>query len=92
MKTAELRDLPSFGAGLSDEQILEKKRMLKESSESHPHIQEYFRELCVDFCIRFPEEATKQRETKEWENNTQSKFTLEKMLVNSNNEPYHTQS
>ena len=90
MKTAELRDLPSFGAGLSDEQILEKKRMLKESSESHPHIAEYFRELCVDFVVRFPEEATKQRETKEWEN-IDSKFTLEKMLVNSNNE-YHTQS
>ena len=91
MKTAELRDLPSFGAGLTDEQILEKKRMLKESAESHPHIQEYFRELCIDFCVRHPEEAAKQRETKEWEH-LGSKFTVEKMLALSNHESYHTQS
>ena len=89
MKTAELRDLPSFGAGLSDEQILEKKRMLKISAETHPHIAEYFRELCVDFCIRFPEEATKQRQTREWEN-IDSKFTIQKMLALSNNESHST--
>jgi len=61
------RDLESFGKGLTDEQIIEKKKMMKESAESHPEIAEYFRELAVDFCVRFPEEATKQRETKEWE-------------------------
>jgi hypothetical protein len=61
------RDLESFGKGLTDEQIIEKKKMMKESAESHPEVAEYFRELAVDFCVRFPEEATKQRETKVWE-------------------------
>ena len=61
------RDLESFGKGLSDEQIIEKKKMMKESAESHPEVAEYFRELAVDFCVRFPEEATKQRKSKEWE-------------------------
>ena len=89
MKTAELRDLPSFGAGLTDEQIIEKKKMLKESAEIYPHIAEYFRELCVDFCVRFPEEATRQRETKEWES-LETRFTLEKMLDNSNHESHNT--
>ena len=88
---SEIRELESFGKGLTDDQIIEKKRMLKESAESHPHIAEYFRELAVDFCVRFPEEATKQRETKEWEK-LDSKFAVEKMLALSNNESYHTQS
>ena len=64
---SERRDLESFGKNLTDEHIIEKKRMLKESAESHPEVAEYFRELAVDFCVRFPEEATKQRETKKWE-------------------------
>ena len=64
---SERRDLESFGKGLTDDQIIEKKRMLKESAELNPGIAEYFRELAVDFCVRFPQEATKQRETKEWE-------------------------
>ena len=64
---SERRDLEYFGKGLTDEQVVEKKRMLKESAEMHPEIAEYFRELAVDFCVRFPEEATRQRETKEWE-------------------------
>ena len=80
---SEIRNLDSFGKGLTDDQIIEKKRMLKESAESHPHIAEYFRELAVDFCVRFPEEATKQRETKEWEK-LDSKFAVEKMLAHSN--------
>ena len=62
---SERRDLEYFGKGLTDEQVVEKKRMLKESAEMHPEIAEYFRELACDFCVRFPEEATKQRETKE---------------------------
>ena len=71
---SERRDLESFGKGLTDDQIIEKKKMLKESAESHPEVAEYFRELAVDFCVRFPEEATKQRETKEWEHQP-SKFS-----------------
>jgi len=70
------RDLESFGKGLTDEQILEKKKMLREAAETHPEIAEYFRELAVDFCLRFPEEATLQRETKEWESQ-ESAFSID---------------
>ena len=58
---SERRLIESFGKGLTDDQIIEKKKMLKESAECHPEVAEYFRELAVDFCVRFPEEATKQR-------------------------------
>ena len=78
---SERRDLESFGKGLTDDQIIEKKRMLKESAELHPEIAEYFRELAVDFCVRFPEEATKQRETKEWESQ-KSAFSTENYRKN----------
>ena len=78
---SERRDLESFGKGLIDEQIIEKKKMLKESAESHPEIAEYFRELAVDFCVRFPEEATKQRQNKEWESQ-KSAFSIENYTKN----------
>ena len=55
--------------------------MMKESAESHPEIAEYFRELAVDFCVRFPEEATKQRETKVWESQ-ESAFSTESYRKN----------
>ena len=79
---SERRDLKYTFKGLTDEQVVEKKRMLKESAEMHPEIAEYFRELqlAVDFCVRFPEEATKQRETKEWEQ-IESAFSPKKMAV-----------
>ena len=50
---SERRDLEYFGKGLTDEQVVEKKRMLRESAQAHPEIAEYFRELAVDFCVRF---------------------------------------
>ena len=78
---SERRLIESFGKGLTDEQIIEKKRMLKESAESHPEVAEYFRELAVDFCVRFPQEATKQRETKEWESQ-KSAFSVENYTKN----------
>ena len=67
--------------------------MLKESAEMHPEIAEYFRELACDFCVRFPEEATKQRETKEWEE-IESQFSQKKMAALSNeyNESHNPQS
>ena len=80
---SERRDLEYFGKGLTDEQVVLKKKMLKESAEMHPEIAEYFRELAVDFCVRFPEEATKQRETREWEKQ-ESAFSVEKMSALSN--------
>ena len=58
---SERRDLEYTFKGLTDEQVVEKKRMLRESAEAHPEIAEYFRELAVDFCVRFPEEATRQQ-------------------------------
>ena len=90
---SERRDLEYFGKGLTDEQVVLKKKMLKESSEMHPEIQEYFREMAVDFCVRFPEEATRQRETREWEQQ-ESAFSPKKMAALSNeyNESHNTQS
>ena len=89
---SERRDLEYFGKGLTDEQVVEKKRMLKESAEYFPEVAEYFRELAVDFCVRFPEEATRQRQTKQWEQQ-QSSFSVEKMsaLSNEYNESHHSQ-
>ena len=89
---SERRDLEYFGKGLTDEQVVEKKRMLRESAQAHPEIAEYFRELAVDFCVRFPEEATRQRETREWEKQ-ESAFSVEKMsaLSNEYNESHNTQ-
>ena len=77
---SERRDLEYFGKGLTDEQVVEKKRMLRESAQAHPEIAEYFRELCADFCVRNPQEATKQRETKEWEQ-LDSAFSPKKMAA-----------
>ena len=77
---SERRDLEYFGKGLSDAQVILKKKMLKESAEMHPEIAEYFRELAVDFCVRFPEEATRQRETREWEQQ-ESAFSPKKMTA-----------
>ena len=51
------RDLEYFGKNLTDEQVVEKKRMLKESAEYFPEVAEYFRELVCDFVVRNPEEA-----------------------------------
>ena len=79
---SERRDLEYTFKGLTEEQVLEKKRMLRESAEAHPEIAEYFRELAVDFCVRFPEEATKQRQTKEWEQ-VESAFPPKKWLLYS---------
>ena len=88
---SERRDLEYFGKGLTDEQLIEKKRMLKESAEMHPEIAEYFRELAVDFCVRFPEEATKQRQSKEWEMQ-ESAFSVEKMsALQHTYESHHSQ-
>ena len=86
---SERRDLEYFGKGLTDEQVVEKKRMLRESAQAHPEIAEYFRELCVDFCVRNPQEDTKQRETKQWEQ-LDSAFSPKKMaaLNNEYNESY----
>ncbi len=61
------RKLESYRIGLTDEQVQEKDRLMKLAAESHPEVSEYFRELAVDFCVRHPEEATKVRESGEWE-------------------------
>ena len=88
---SERRDLEYFGKGLTDEQVVEKKRMLRESAQAHPEIAEYFRELCADFCVRNPQEATKQRETKEWEQQ-ESAFSVEKMsALQHTYESHHSQ-
>ena len=63
----EKRKLQSYTTGLSPEQIVEKDRLMKLVAETHPELSSYMTELCIDFCIRNPEEATRVRENKEWE-------------------------
>ena len=69
----EARNIESFGKGLTDEQILLKKQMMREGRELFPNVQEYFLELASDFCTRHPEEAEQQRLEKTWESQ-ESKF------------------
>ena len=69
----EARDIESFGKGLTDEQVLLEKQMIKEGRELFPNVQEYFLELACDFCTRHPDEAEKQRLGKTWES-LESKF------------------
>ena len=63
----EKRKLESYTEGLSADQIVEKDRLMKLVAETHPEISSYMAELAIDFCIRNPEEATRVRETQEWE-------------------------
>ena len=80
---ASKRDLHTFTVGLSADQIAEKKRLMRETAIEYAHVPEYFRELVVDFCVRNPEEATRVRESKEWEE-TPTKFSrkhLEKLSM-----------
>ena len=80
---ATKRDLHTFTVGLSADQIAEKKRFMRETAVDYPNVPEYFRELVVDFCVRNPEEATRIRETGEWEDSP-TKFStkhLEKISM-----------
>ena len=61
------RRLTTYTIGLTAEQVSLKDRMMREAEAENPEVSEYFRELCVDFCVRNPEEATRVRETGEWE-------------------------
>ena len=63
----EKRKLQSYIIDLTEEQIIEKDNLMKLVKETHPHLSSYMAELCIDFCIRNPDEATKVRETKEWD-------------------------
>jgi hypothetical protein len=53
---------------LSDEQKTKKKALEKQAELEAPQIPAYFRDLVVDFVLRNPEEANRQRLSKEWEN------------------------
>ena len=53
---------------LSDEQKTQKKALEKQAESEAPDMPLFFRDLVVDFVLRNPEEATKQRLSKEWEN------------------------
>ena len=61
------RRLSTYTIDLSAEQVALKDRMMREAAAEHPEVGEYFRELCADFCVRNPEEASRVRETGEWE-------------------------
>jgi hypothetical protein len=86
----EKRKLQSYVSNLSAEQIFEKDRLIEIVNKSHPEISSYMTELCIDFCIRNPEEATRVRESKEWEEveSMHSPANLQKIMSEyNNNEP-----
>ena len=64
----EARHLSTFTQGLTDEQVAEKERMLKEVLANDENLCPTIAELCVDFCVRHPEEATRIRESGGGEN------------------------
>ena len=80
---ATKRELHTFTVGLSAEQIAAKKRLMRETAVEYANVPEYFRELVVDFCVRHEEEATRIRETGEWET-TPTKFSPQNMEKLSN--------
>ena len=80
---ATKRELESFVVGLNADQIANKKRLMRETAVEHPEVPEFFRELVVDFCVRHPEEATRIRETGEWEA-TPTKFSPQNIQKLSN--------
>lgn len=63
----EKRRLSTYTIGLSAEQVALKDKLMREAEAECPHVSEYFRELCVDFVVRNPEEATRVRESGEWD-------------------------
>ena len=65
--TPRARHLKTFTINLTDEQVAEKEKLLKEVRRDHPQLCPNLAELIVDFCVRHPEEATRIRETQEWE-------------------------
>ena len=71
--------------GLNDDQIREKKLLMKECETTYPYVHEWFRELVVDMCIRDPEFMTKLREGEF--DNKESAFSVENMkkLADKNN-------
>lgn len=75
---ATKRELQSFVVGLSADQIAAKKRLMRETAVEYPNVPEYMRELVVDFVVRHEEEATRIRESGEWEA-TPTKFSPQNM-------------
>ena len=63
----EARELESFGKGLTDEQIRLKTKLIEDYSLRFGTVDPFLIELAADFCVRNPEEATRVRETREWE-------------------------
>ena len=48
----EARHLTTFTHGLTDEQVADKERMLKEVLDNDSSLCPTIAELCVDFCVR----------------------------------------
>ena len=48
----EARHLTTFTHDLTDDQVADKERMLKEVLDNDPSLCPTIAELCVDFCVR----------------------------------------
>ena len=62
------RKLETYKHDLTEQQVLEKDLLMKQSKELYPNLSSYMIELAVDFAVRYPEELSRIIESKEWEN------------------------
>jgi len=66
----ERRALESFTVGLTEDQIMTKRELLKRVEPHWSHVDAWMREMAVDFVVRCPDEAQRVYSTKEWETET----------------------
>ena len=62
------RKLDTYKYELTEQQVLEKDLLMKQSKELYPNLSSYMIELAVDFAVRHSEELSRIIESKEWEN------------------------
>ena len=62
------RKLDTYKHDLTEQQVLEKDLLMKQSKELYPNLSSYMIELAVDFAVRHPQELSRIIESKEWEN------------------------
>lgn len=66
----ERRELESFTVGLTEQQVVQKKELLKRVESHWSHVDVWMREIAVDFVVRCPDEAHRVFTSKEWETPT----------------------
>ena len=76
----ERRRLESYTVGLTEEQICEKDALMRSAERQHPDVGLWFREMCVDFCVRNKTESERIAISGEWEGPT--KYSAKEIAKN----------